>query len=130
MTTGERLVDISTLTTGTAMDHFLNIDTGSGTPVVAYSLFAQKGSVGIVPKNVTLSPSWLHNMPVTKHVLVVEKKEVSLIHAPGVLLSDKSSIIIGTKNVDLIHFVPLEKILIFKDKIIKHTNNIITYNGN
>lgn len=25
MTTGERLVDISTLTTGTAMEHFLNI---------------------------------------------------------------------------------------------------------
>ena len=30
MTTGEHLVDISTLTTGTAMDHFLNISTGSG----------------------------------------------------------------------------------------------------
>ena len=30
MTTGEHLVDISTLTTGTAMDHFLNISTGDG----------------------------------------------------------------------------------------------------
>ena len=28
MTTGEHLVDISTLTTGTAMEHFLNISTG------------------------------------------------------------------------------------------------------
>jgi len=28
MTTGERLVEISTLSTGTAMDHFLNISTG------------------------------------------------------------------------------------------------------
>lgn len=28
MTTGERLVEISTLTTGTAMDHFLNIAAG------------------------------------------------------------------------------------------------------
>lgn len=31
MTTGERLVNISTLTTGTALDHFLNISTGTGT---------------------------------------------------------------------------------------------------
>ena len=30
MTTGERLVSISTLSTGTALDHFLNISTGSG----------------------------------------------------------------------------------------------------
>jgi len=30
MTTGERLVEISTLSTGTAMEHFLNISTGSG----------------------------------------------------------------------------------------------------
>jgi len=29
MTTGERLVEISTLTTGTALEHFLNISTGS-----------------------------------------------------------------------------------------------------
>jgi hypothetical protein len=29
-TTGERLVSISTLLTGTAMDHFLNISTGAG----------------------------------------------------------------------------------------------------
>ena len=29
-TTGERLVAISTLSTGTAMEHFLNIDTGGG----------------------------------------------------------------------------------------------------
>lgn len=28
MTTGERLVSISTLTTGTALEHFLNIATG------------------------------------------------------------------------------------------------------
>jgi len=31
MTTGERLVDISTLLTGTAMEHFLNISVGGGT---------------------------------------------------------------------------------------------------
>ena len=32
MTTGEKLVEMSTLTTGTAMDHFLNIEFGgSGT---------------------------------------------------------------------------------------------------
>lgn len=30
MTTGERLVSISTLETGTAMEHFLNIQTGGG----------------------------------------------------------------------------------------------------
>lgn len=30
MTTGQRLVDISTLSTGTALNHFLNIDTGTG----------------------------------------------------------------------------------------------------
>lgn len=30
MTTGERLVDISTLSTGTALEHFLNISTGTG----------------------------------------------------------------------------------------------------
>jgi hypothetical protein len=29
-TTGERLVDISTLATGTALQHFLNISTGGG----------------------------------------------------------------------------------------------------
>lgn len=30
MTTGERLVQISTLATGIALDHFLNISTGGG----------------------------------------------------------------------------------------------------
>ena len=30
MTTGERLVDISTLSTGTALEHFTNISTGGG----------------------------------------------------------------------------------------------------
>lgn len=30
MTTGERLVEISTLVNGTAMNHFLNISTGGG----------------------------------------------------------------------------------------------------
>lgn len=39
-TTGERLVAISTLTTGTAMDHFLNIDTGGGPGGVALADFA------------------------------------------------------------------------------------------
>lgn len=34
MTTGERLVDISTLTSDTALQHFLNIDTGGGGDVV------------------------------------------------------------------------------------------------
>lgn len=30
MTTGERLVNISTLTSGSALNHFLNISTGGG----------------------------------------------------------------------------------------------------
>ena len=34
MTTGERLVSISTLSTGTALDHFLNISTGSAEIVI------------------------------------------------------------------------------------------------
>lgn len=36
MTTGERLVDISTLSTGTALEHFLNISTGTGTGETIY----------------------------------------------------------------------------------------------
>lgn len=36
MTTGERLVDISTLTTGTALQHFLNISTGTGGDTFIY----------------------------------------------------------------------------------------------
>jgi hypothetical protein len=36
MTTGQRLVDISTLTTGTALDHFLNISTGGGQTEYVY----------------------------------------------------------------------------------------------
>ena len=31
MTTGEKLVEMSTLETGTAMEHFLNISHGGGT---------------------------------------------------------------------------------------------------
>jgi hypothetical protein len=34
MTTGERLVDISTLSTGTALDHFLNISGGGSETVI------------------------------------------------------------------------------------------------
>jgi hypothetical protein len=35
-TTGERLVAISTLTTGTAMEHFLNISTGGDCSGIRY----------------------------------------------------------------------------------------------
>jgi len=42
MTTGERLVDISTLISDTAMNHFLNIDTGSST-----TIFGKVVEVGI-----------------------------------------------------------------------------------
>lgn len=34
MNTGERLVSISTLANGTALDHFLNISTGAGETII------------------------------------------------------------------------------------------------
>lgn len=41
MTTGERLVEISTLLTGTALEHFLNIQTGGGFITTAIDVILQ-----------------------------------------------------------------------------------------
>lgn len=60
-TTGERLVAISTLTTGSALDHFLNISTGTGDirvyakyPVV-YIGAVSKEITYIKPKNIPIA---------------------------------------------------------------------------
>ena len=42
-TTGERLVDISTLSTGTALEHFLNIETGGGE-----TIYVDRAITGVV----------------------------------------------------------------------------------
>ena len=53
MTTGERLVFISTLTSDTALQHFLNISTGGGDTVINYVV--QGILSGVVKKTTILT---------------------------------------------------------------------------
>lgn len=60
MTTGERLVALSTLSTGTAMDHFLNIECeiiGGGTITGGGSNFYSVDYINEVPEAIVYIPN-------------------------------------------------------------------------
>ena len=83
MTTGERLVSISTLSTGTALEHFLNIETGTGDggEVRVYGNYnvTYEGTVSTIIRYIS-----------TSKILVSYKKQATI----GVEYSKKSPITI------------------------------------
>ena len=93
MTTGERLVDISTLSTGTALDHFLNISVGAGE--VIYTCLPIEVSVNPVEK-LTIKVAEMEELKVISTFIPQPVIVVSEPEQPVVVVESDEPVIVET----------------------------------